>query len=309
MNRLVRPALLVLALHTTACIVHSTDDSHPCEPSPCTQANRSVCVEEAGEARCLCDSGFVSRPSGACELVSASNCAEHSGDAAEPDDCQARAHPLSSGGTAQEQSIDPIGDYDFFQFTTTARSVYALTAKAQGSLLPRVDVFDQGGEWLGSSEAPGRAELFFKARVASVHFARVSHSPVDPSAATGAYTLTLTSLGAEDHGDSPDEATHLTPESASTTTPSSIPGRFEYSRDEDWFTFSGDAGRTYQLLFDSTRTVPALAVFSSANLRQPLFTAQQADVSFALPSSGTFFIVLDPPQSTAGTYAFNFLVN
>ncbi len=306
--------LLVLAssLHGAACIVKGGDDT-PCDPNPCTQANRGVCVAEAGEARCLCDTGFIARPSGACELVSASNCAEHAGDAAEPDDCSARARPLPSSGPSVHQTIDPVGDYDFFQFNASARDVYALSVTAEGSLMPRVDVFDQGGVWLTSAERPGRVELFFKARVSSPHFARVSHSPVDPSVATGGYSLSFKSLGQEDHGDFAEEATSISPDPTNTTSPRSVFGRFEYPLDEDWFTFSGSQGRTYRVLFEAPpvapRVVPAMAVFAGSNLRQPLFTFQSANAVFTLPASGTFFIATAPPQSTEGSYAFNFLVD
>jgi hypothetical protein len=300
--------ILVAALHGTACIVHGSDTT-PCDPNPCTQDHRGVCVDEAGEARCLCDTGFLARPSGACEPVGPSNCAEHAGDTSEPDDCQARAHPLSSGGPSLQQTIEPVGDYDFFQFNASARTVYSVTVKAEGSLMPRLDVFDQGGVWLTAAEAPGRVDLAFKARVSSPHFARVSHSPVDPSVAVGNYTLSFTSLGEEDHGDFAEEATHISPESASTSTPGSTYGRFEYPRDEDWFSFSGDRNRTYHLAFDTSRAIPAVAVFAGANLHQALFTAQTANIQFTAPANDTFFIVLDPPQSGEGSYAFNFLVD
>ncbi|HYI03089.1 hypothetical protein [Hyalangium sp.] len=303
--------VLVSALHGAGCIVQGSDDS-PCDPNPCTEPNRSVCVEEGGDSRCLCEAGFIARPSGACEPLGPSNCAEHAGDAAEPDDCQARAQPISSSSPSLQQSIDPIGDYDFFQFSTFARELYSVSVQAQGSLLPRVDVFDQGGVWVTAAEAPGRVDLFFKARVSSPHFARVSHSPVDPSVATGGYTLSFKSLGREDHGDFPEEATSISPDPASTTNPSSFTGRFDYPRDQDWFRFEGDVGRNYRIFFDSStgRVVPAVAVFAGGNLRQPLFTSLNATISFSLPADDTVFIVLDPPQASGGsTYAFNFLVN
>jgi hypothetical protein len=301
--------VLVSAIHGTACVVTGGDDT-PCDPNPCTQANRSICVSEGGNARCLCDEGFITRPSGTCELVSASNCAEHAGDAAEPDDCFVRARPLSSG-TLGRQTIEPAGDYDFFQFSTSARELYSISVTADGSLMPRVDVFDQGGVWLTSAEKPGRVDHFFKARVSAPHFARVSHSPVDPSVGTGGYTLTFKSLGQEDHGDFAEEATSISPDPAGSTSPESIFGRFEYPSDEDWFTFRGDQGRTYRVLFDDgpSRTVPAMAVFAGSNLRQPLFTFQTSNAFFTLPSTGTFFIATAPPQGTEGSYAFNFLVN
>jgi hypothetical protein len=309
MNRPLCSLLLLLtALQGAACIVHKPDDT-PCDPNPCTQANRGTCVSEAGEARCLCDAGFLARPNGTCEPVGPSNCAEHAGDAAEPDDCLARAQPISSGQPARQQSIDPIGDYDFFQFSATARHVYTLNVRGEGALMPRVDVFDQGGVWLAAAEAPGRVELFFKARVTAPHFARVSHSPVDPSVAVGGYSLTFNSLGAEDHGDFAEDATRLTPDPFNTTNPSSTYGRFEYPRDEDWFTFTAARSRGYRLSFDPTRTVPAVAVYLGSDLRQPLFTAQNPTVDFSVPADGTAFIVIYSPQGAEGSYAFNFLVN
>jgi hypothetical protein len=306
--------LLVSALQGAGCVVKGSDDT-PCDPNPCTEAHRGTCVAESGEARCLCDAGFITRPSGACEAVSASNCAEHPGDFAEPDDCQARARPLPIHGARLQQSIDPAGDYDFFQFNASARELFSLSVKADsGALMPRVDVFDQGGVWRTASEAPGRTELFFRAHVAAPYFVRVSHSPVDPSVGTGNYTLFFESLGQDDHGDFPDEATGISPEGASTPHPRSIYGRFEYPRDVDWFRFDVTQGRTYRILFDpgessSPRTVPAVSIYAGSNFRQPVIVSQSTDVTFTAPVSATLFLVMTPPHGVEGSYAFNFLVN
>ena len=308
MNRSLLSLLtLVSALHGAACVVDDAPDAS-CEPNPCRDANRTTCVVEANEARCLCDPGFIARPSGACEPVGASNCAEHSGDSFEPDDCLVRAQPLDSNSPTRQQTIDPVGDYDFFQFTTTARHVYSINVKASGALLPRVDVFDQGGVWRAAGEGTGQTQLYFKARVSSPHFARISHSPLDPSVGTGGYSLNFSSLGQEDHGDFAEEATRLTPEFFETTSPASNYGRFEYPGDEDWFTFSASSSREYRLSFDgASRIVPAVAVFTGSNLNQPLFTDQNATVYFSVPAGGTTFVVLYSPQKTEGSYAFNFL--
>jgi hypothetical protein len=308
MNRSLPALLLFLsALHGVGCVVDDNPNAS-CEPNPCRELNRTACVVEANEARCLCDPGFIARPSGACEPVGASNCAEHSGDSFEPDDCLSRAQPLgNNSSTSRQQSIDPVGDYDFFQFSTTARHVYSINVKGSGALLPRVDVFDQGGVWLTAAEGPGQTTLYFKARVSSPHFARISHSPLDPSVATGGYSLSFNSLGQEDHGDFAEDATRVTPEFFETTTPSSLYGRFEYPRDEDWFTFSASSSREYRLSFDGTRLVPAVAVYSSSNLNQPLFTDQNATVYFSVPAGGTAFLVIYSPKGDEGSYAFNFL--
>ncbi len=89
---------------------------------------------------------------------------------------------------------------------------------------------------------------------------------------TGGYTVSVRSLGEEDHGNFPDEATVISPDGLSTPNPRSVFGRFEYPRDEDWFRFEATPGRTYRLLFDlgssaTPRIVPAVALFAGSNLR------------------------------------------
>jgi hypothetical protein len=308
MNRPLLSLLLATsALHGTGCVVGDAPD-RSCDPNPCTEANRTTCVIEGSEARCLCDPGFISRPSGACEAVSTSNCAEHGGDSFEPDDCLARAQAVSGSSASRQGTIDPAGDYDFFQFNANANHVYSINVKASGALLPRVDVFDQGGVWRAAGEGPAELKFYFKARVGSPHFARISHSPLDPSAGTGGYSLSFNSLGQDDHADLAENATRLTPEYFETTAPTSNYGRFEYPGDEDWFTFSASSTREYRLSFEGgTRIVPAVAVYSSGNLNAPLFTDQNATVYFSVPAGGTAMLVIYSPQKSEGSYAFNFL--
>src|SRR5262249_22948674 len=155
------------------------------------EPNRNQCVAENGAARCLCNPGFVARPSGACEQITASNCPEHAGDPAEPDDCMSRAKAIATTEQPRSQSIDPIGDYDFLKLDAQANNVYNVTVKSSGSLLPRIDVFDQGGVWLSGIDSPATAVLSFKARYAGPHFLRIAHSPFDPSVATGPYTVAV----------------------------------------------------------------------------------------------------------------------
>ncbi|MBJ6764304.1 hypothetical protein JGU66_26305 [Myxococcaceae bacterium JPH2] len=299
------PALLAAALLCGAgCTVK--DASDPCSPNPCRDANRGQCVVESNEARCLCDTGFVARPNGTCEPVSAANCAEHFGDAAEPDDCQARARTLAPGSAVHQQTIEPIGDFDFFRVDGQLGHIYSVTVKPSGSLMPRVDAFDQGGQYLGTHESTGQAVLGFKARSAAPYFLRVSHSPVDISAAVGAYALTLTDVGMDDHGDLPSEATSLTPDSFDTTSPQDHFGRFEYQYDDDWFRFSASSTRHYRITFQGPqdRVLPVVAVFGNGDTKNPLFTEQNPTIDFTVPTSGTVYLRMYLP-SGQGSYGFH----
>ncbi|MFL5321868.1 MAG: PPC domain-containing protein, partial [Myxococcaceae bacterium] len=264
-------------------------------------------VENAA-ARCLCAQGFVARPSGACEAVTGANCPQHPGDSAEPDDCMTAAKPIKTTDQPRSQTIDPVGDYDFVQLTAENNFVYNVTVKAAGSpVLPRIDAFDQGGVWLSGVDGPGTAVLSFKAHYAGPHFLRVSHSPLDPSVATGAYTLSVQSVGAEDHGDGPADATPISAAFAgSTTPPDSIGGRFEVPQDQDWFQFTGASGTTYNLAFDSQRLIPSVALYNGNDTTKPVWTTEQEVIPFNLPSSGTYYLQLFPPQTQASTTAYSF---
>jgi hypothetical protein len=270
-----------------------------CHPNPCTQTNRQLCVIEEGAAVCLCNAGFLSRPDGTCEEVNANNCPEHRGDFGEPDDCMPRARLVAPGWGERSQSVDPIGDVDFFTFAGEANHIYTVTVKGTAPLFPRVDLFDRDGAHLSSAERTGQASLTIKIRQTSPnYYLRVTHSPIDASVAKGSYRLTLTTSGAEDHGDTFAEATMITANPPSPPPPP-VQGRFEYPGDTDVFSFAGAAG-TYQVAFP--QAVPQLAIYLASNLSMPLVTASgQASVDFTLTSSEAVYLVLTLPGSPVGT--------
>ena len=301
--RLVLPLALLFA---PACLLDTsppTPPRNPCEPNPCTQADKTTCANDNGQAVCLCREGTLPRPNGSCEPVTSANCPEHPGDSAEPDDCLARAAPLDAT-RARTQGIEPVGDYDFFRIDATARNVYVLTVTpGPGALLPRVDVFDHEGKWLKARDGSPSAQVGFKARVGAPYSVRVSHSPRDPSPATGPYTLQLATPVQDDFGDIPEEAAGLVPAPGGTSA-SIVSGRFEYGQDEDWFSFPVVRDATYRIEFDTTRTVPAVASFIRENLKSPFRTDQNSFVEFRAASSTTVFIDLYSANETPGTYAF-----
>ena len=309
--------LCLAAVLGPGCLVSSspnpTPSVDPCTPNPCTQSGKSVCANENGTARCLCDPGTVLRPNGACEPVSATNCPDHSdaGDpTGEPDDCLSRAVALTpTASTPRQQSIEPVGDYDFFRIDATARDVYAVSVQAgEGSLLPRVDVFDQAGQWLTSQDGNPKVQLGFKAKVSAPYYVRVSQSPVDPSPATGQYMLALADPVQDDYGDSASDAATIAPAPAGSTTAAFIQGVFEYGQDVDYFSFPSDSSypnALYRVEFDTSTgsTVPTLAVFINGNLDSPLVTAQNTYVEFKA-STSRFYLAMSPPKGAPGRYAF-----
>jgi hypothetical protein len=297
---------VVAYLGPLGCKAVNRDPSDPCTATgsnPCTEQHRNVCVNEDGNARCLCNAGFIARPSGVCEEVSSINCPSHAGDSAEPDDCMSRAKQLAPGDDPRSQTIEPVGDYDFFTFEGTARHVYIVTVTSTGSLLPRIDAFDQGGVWLGADERTGTAQLALKARATAPLLARISQSPIDPSVASGGYTISLGTTGLEDYGDVPADASSITA-TPSGQAPSTTYGKFEFPADEDWFVFSGVSGQYYRLTFDSAYALPYVSLYLASDLNAPLWTARQPITDFDLPANGTVYLALYPPPEGGGSYGF-----
>lgn len=284
----------------------STPEENVCEPNPCTELRKNLCVEEDGNARCLCNAGYVTRPNGTCEELSLNNCPEHAGDAQEPDDCQAKSRALATTGEAQARSISPAGDYDFFRFDAVEGDIYAIVVEAQGALYPRIDVFDQGGLYVAGVEELQRARLTFKAKATAPYFIRVMHSPVDPSIAVGDYTITLTHAGSDDVGDLPQKSTTIAPDVEGTTSPRVFSGRFEYGADQDWYGFAGTTGTRYTILFDTGKTVATVALFRSAEATEAEFVTTQDVVEFFVPANNTAYLALYPPAGAEGSYAFTF---
>lgn len=299
-------SLCGLGLAAFGCNKGGGDAQGPaCESNPCTEAHRTRCATENGTPVCLCDDGYVARPAGSCEQVNALNCPEHGGDPAEPDDCAPKAKAISVALGSKTQAIEPIGDYDFFRLEGTEGGVFeARVLKGEGTLLPRIDLFDQSGALLSGADGTVEAKLTFKTRGTVPYFLRITHSPLDPSVGYGAYTLTLGSSGLDDHGDGSADAS---PIQSAATNEAPVPhyGRLEFPGDQDWFSFAAVNGQHYRVAFDPAATIPTLAVYVASDLNSPLVRAQRAEVEFQAQGSGTLFLAVSGPSGSS--YNFQLL--
>jgi hypothetical protein len=317
-----RPAALPLwglvTLLSSGCFVGTEGGGGPTTPTrnacesnnPCTQGDKTVCVDDNGVASCLCKAGTLPRPNGTCEPITTANCPEHAGDAAEPDDCIAQAPVLGVGNAPSGHTIEPLGDSDFFRVEGTARNVYFVSVEpVTGALLPRVDVFDQQGQWLTAQDGQPRVSLGFKARSTAPYYVRVTHSPRDPSAATGGYTLNLARPVVDEEGDSPNDAIPLKPSPGGGTSPTLYTGRFEYGEDVDAFAFPVLGNVLYRIEFDtgSNRVVPVLAAYVREDVKTPFLTANNTFVELRGPSATTVYLAFTAARGVTGSYAFRVL--
>jgi hypothetical protein len=300
-----RTSLFLVALLPLASCTRTARPVDPCSPDGkalCSEQDRNLCVMEGDRPRCLCNAGYVQRPSGVCELIGEANCPQHTGDSAEPDDCLAKARLIATGEAPRSASIDPLGDYDYVRIDATAKHVYTFESTGSGSLLPRLDAFDQGGSWLTGAEQGWPTRLQVKAAFTAPLYVRVSHSPVDPSVATGDYSLSYSSAGQEDHGDLREEATEITPSGPGAPL-ASFSGRFEYPADADWFKLSAALNVRYKIAFEST-TPPYVELYLGT-AAQPYWSARQQVIDFDFLQAGPAYLVIYAPPEQ-GTYSFTF---
>ncbi|HEX8439434.1 hypothetical protein, partial [Archangium sp.] len=161
--------------------------------------------------------------------------------------------------------------------------------------------------WMLSQDGRPKAQAAFKARATAPYYVRVSHSPVDPSAATGAYSLNVVSLGQDDYGDTSGEATTLVPDVVGTQNPTNRTGNLQYAQDEDWIALAVTQGTRYRIEFDTSRFVPALAGFTRENTKEPFLTARNSPVEIVAATTTTLYIAFYAPNGETGGFGFRVL--
>jgi len=144
----------------------------------------------------------------------------------------AHATPLPSLGSPISGTIEYGGDTDWFSFDAVAGSMYSVTTTGIDTV---VAVYASDGTTLLKESDP--VPFYVTATETGTHFVRVRHYS---STGTGAYTLTVTNLGAEVSGDSSATAGLIAPGA-------SYGGMIDPAGDDDWYKFNTVAGHLYEI--------------------------------------------------------------
>ena len=266
----------------------SCQPNDPCTESPCVEPNRGVCTNDGGSAVCDCDPGYVENPeSGACELPEDPTCSNShtTGDAYEPNECPPEATPITAGET-QAHSINPAGDHDWFAVTAEAGHIYGFTATENVIDLYLLLFDTDGSTALRYQDYPS---LRYELPAAGTYYLRVQGYS---SSSTGTYTLTVTDLGLDDHGDAAASATALVVDEPPTL------GGIETAGDQDWFSFTADAGHIYAFAASESNINLTLRLFDrdgTTMLRYQDF----AYFTVELATAGTYYLWVQAYSSTA----------
>ena len=145
------------------------------------------------------------------------------------------ATPLAVDADGAPGNIETNGDNDYFAFAAQPRHVYRIRLTRDSLSDGYLYVYDPAGVRVQQSDTE---TLYVEANAAGDWVVRVRHYS---SVRTGTYTLAVTDLGPDDHGDDMDSATPLVADG------NPIAGNIESPNDNDWFTLAAEAGRIYRL--------------------------------------------------------------
>jgi hypothetical protein len=146
------------------------------------------------------------------------------------------ASPITVGA-AVNGNIDYGGDYDWFKFDGVAGHMYAANTTGIDTYVYFYDT--DGTTIISQADTP---PIYLTASAAVSYYVAVRHYS---STSTGAYTVTVTDLGAEVSGDGPGTAGVIVPGT-------SYAGMISPAGDNDWYQFDALAGHAYKV--DTTGT-------------------------------------------------------
>lgn len=210
----------------------------PCDPNPCLAPDRGTCEVLPDGPICRCDPGLVEdAETGACVLEPIGDCADShlDGDAYEPDECPPEATPLVVD-VPQDHTIMPAGDDDWYVIDAIPDHIYRFAVERTGLPDAYVYLYDRDGATvLESHDSP--ESIVYELPDAGPYFYRVRAYSGNQ---TGAYRVSITDEGLDDHGDDAAGATPIEVGGAP------VDGDIETRGDDDWFAFEAEAGRIYR---------------------------------------------------------------
>ncbi|WP_224363903.1 PPC domain-containing protein [Hyalangium versicolor] len=209
-------------------------------------------------------------------------------------DTFATATAIAPLSTATNARLETAGDADFFSFSGSVSTTYEFSCTST-AVDCNVVLHDSNGTVVQTDAGSStNARVTYLVRTAGTFYLKVYNG----TATVGAYTYQLKNLGTDDHGNTPADATPVTPAAVT------VNARLNASWDVDVFSFEAVAGHIYEVfcsasgysldlvLMDAAGTVIASDAGSIASLRAELNTA------------GTYYFRLKSTTSTVGAYTY-----
>jgi len=211
------------------------------------------------------------------------------------------ATPITVGGGLTSACLETGGDMDYFFFQTTAGRTYSiLTSHLDASTDTVVYLLDADGLTIlrvdDNSGTNGGSRIEWAAPFGGTYFVMVRHAQA--TSGTGCYSLSVSTIQVDDHGNSSLTATPI-------LVGSSASGFLESSEDTDAFFFDASGGYIYDITLDKTSGEGAvrLDLFRGESM-EVLLTAQAnggaARLSWIPETTGSQFLAISPEDGSGG---------
>ncbi|MGC4119685.1 MAG: hypothetical protein QM765_34960 [Myxococcales bacterium] len=189
------------------------------------------------------------------------------------------ATPLALG-TAASGVLEYRGDQDWFAVSLTAQHVYRVDVVPSG-FTARVQVLQGATSILSAATSGGPVQ--FRAASSGLHHLSVAR---DNSYDSGsAFTVLVTDLGVDDHGDAPTTATPM-------TLGASTVGSVQFSGDVDWLSLATSAGHVYRVSVTPMGFSAKVRLVGIDGVAEVATQSSYAPMAFVFQSSatGSYFV-------------------
>ena len=199
-------------------------------------------------------------------------------------------------GVATAGNIQLSGDVDVFSFSATTGSLYLAQCATSASYLCAMTVRDGSGLTVASSSYGTATSAAFNALTTGTYTVEVRSQY---SGYTGAYTVTVSSAGADDFGDTAATAGAI-------TVGSTVNGNTQYAYDKDVMSFTAVTSHIY--VATCTTSVSYLCALTVRNASgTSVATASygtSTTTTFVAVAGGTYTVEMNPASSTTGAWVF-----
>jgi hypothetical protein len=212
-------------------------------------------------------------------------------------DIRATATASTPGASATPARLEVPGDVDFLKFGVGAGLTYSFTCTST-AFACTVELQDAAGTVLASGTASAdTVTLPYTASTEGTLYVRLA---ADSASAMGAYSWRLQAASGDDHGDTPSEATPVTPSSTS------IGAAIHATSDVDVFSFEAAAGHIYEISCNTSAFDCDLVLLNAlgAVVIGDTYDTTYARVRVELNTPGSYYFRIQPGDSTIGAYTY-----
>lgn len=197
-------------------------------------------------------------------------------------------------GVGTSGSIQLTGDVDVFSFSATSGSLYVAQCSTAVSYLCAMTVRDANGTTVASSSYGTSTSVGFSAASTGTFTVEVR---AQYSGYTGAYTVTVSSAGVDDFGDT-------TATAGAITVGSNVNGNTQYAYDKDVMSFTATTNHLYVATCTTSVSYLCGLVIRNASGTSIATTSYgtSTTTTFQAAAGGTYTIEHNPSSTTTGAW-------